>query len=447
MSTRILFWNIRDFAIDKIANPKSDRQKHTTIRQSEASQQRLAQILSVINNVDPQIFILVETETIYDGRGKLVRGAGLSGAIALLAQIKIKTGNQDWQLVPPVITGKNEGVAVYYRSTNRYFTGPNIWSGGAGGISSLPHTVFPLGYPDNLKTGLPARNIPGGAQYNGGLPERSAAARVEFTLAPPALAGTAAVFDDLRAPYMTTFSEVDNGNNVQRNLTIFSVHSPASRQPAIDYLESLANINEIVSQTANNEVRVIAGDFNINSMQTTKGNIPQPAYQKLIDNGFALTIAPTNNVPDPPKGYLGYFATHIKSPYKKINSPKPNLYGTTKDLKQFYPGFGYIGADSGTYIAIDNIYVKYGTPTAIPGTTILNTVVGSPLNIYDAPPHTPEGDIDLHWLMGDFYGENNADPPEIAPQYQAGVLTTFGSWDKYGRIYGVSDHFALAIDI
>lgn len=440
MPTRILFWNIRDFSINKIADSSFKRQKGTTINRNTASIQRRNQIVSIINAVNPQIFILVELETSYTGRGGLVSTNGVNASIALLTAIRQGTGNDDWALIPPIITGVNEGVAVFYRSTNRYFTGPNIWSGGIDGISSLSHTVFPGSYPINLKNSLPSpgRSIPPGTQYNSGLPETLAAARVEFTVA---LTGNRKDFGDFRTPYMTTFSEVGGDGNVTRNLTLFSNHAPADRELAIEYLETLALLAETTSLLAPNEVRVIAGDFNLNVMDTTGDMKLKDAYKDLIARGYNLTIYPTDNVPDPLNGYIGYFATHIKP-------PGDGLYNTTLGETQYYPGYGYMGATTGNYIAIDNIYVKYGAaiaPGLMPKSTIMNTVVGSPFNLYALPnPTTPTGNIALANYMGDYYGGN---PLQPAPSLNKGLRNRYKGWNYYGRIYSVSDHFALAIDV
>lgn len=431
MPTTILFWNIRDFGLNKIANPYNPAE----------SLQRLNHITSIIKSVDPQIFIVVEVSTGGRQRGQLISTTGgRDGTVALLRFIRAATKENDWMMVPPLYTGTQEGVAVYYRATNRYFTGPNTWSGGADGITQ-PANLLAGAYPPDLDGGLPGRFIPAAAQYNGQGNESQMAARVNFNLS----LGQQTIpmdYGNLRAPYMTTFTEVDNNGVVQRNITIFSIHSPAAHDPAEVYLAHLARLTEINSPPAANEVRVIAGDFNANVLNSTGDNLLKAAYRSLINRGYTLTINPPNNVPNPLNGYYGYFATHIKS-------GATALYGSTLGTTQYYPGYGYIGADLGNYFAIDNIFVKYGNgiaPAAMPDSTILNTVVGAPFNIYDPPnPQTPEGSTDLHHYMGDFYGGRDTDPPQTAPQFQIGEQNRFRG--QYRQIYSVSDHFALAIDI
>jgi len=442
MPTSILFWNVRDFSINKINNPSLKRQLHSTISRNAASLDRLNQMLTLINNANPDIFILVENETTRNARGTLVRGGGQTAATQLLTEIRNRTQRADWMLVPPIITGPKEGVAVYYRSTNRFFTGPNTWSGGANGVSQAPG-LMTNNYPANLMNGLPNRLIPGTSPINPGVSERRVAARINYTFAAHVgvpLAGTVIDFDKWRAPYATTFAEYTGGGAFQRQLTIFSVHSPASYQSAQTYLQNLANVNEIVSPPAANEVKIIAGDFNVNVYQTTNGYVPSPAYFNLIAQNYDLTLATTNNVPNPLDGYPGYFATHIKP-------ARHARYGSTFGNIQYYPGYGYIGSDQGTFIAIDNIFVQYGAPTPTPVTTILNTIVGAPFDIYDPPnQYTPEGDYPFHHFMNDFFGVGG-DPPQQAPAYNVGVQTNFKGWSRYGRIYSVSDHFALLVEV
>ena len=444
MPTSILFWNVRDFSINKINNPSIKRQVHSTITRNAASNDRLGQMLTLIDTVSPDIFVLVETETIRNTPGTLVRGGGMTASIQLLNEIRIRTKRNDWMLVPPLITGPKEGVSVYYRSTNRYFTGPNKWSGGVNGISQAPG-LNANDYPNNLKNRLPNRNIPGTSPNNPNVSEQQVAAKIDYTYSDDAtidLAGEEVDFGRWRAPYMTTFAEYSGGGALIRTISLFSVHSPASYNSAVSYLEDLALYEEITSDPAGNEVKVVAGDFNVNSLQTTNNYVPSPAYQELIDQGFGLTIAPTNNVPDPLDGYLGYFATHIKP-------ARHARYGSTIGNVQFYPGYGYMGSDQGTFVAIDNIFVRYGgAPVATPVTTILNTIVGAPFDVYDAPPHTPTGDFPLNNTMSGFFDTYPAkDPPQQAPAYNVGVQTNFKGWSRYGRIYSVSDHFALLVDV
>jgi hypothetical protein len=437
MPTRILFWNVRDFSINKINNPSLKRQQHSTITRTAASQDRLNQITTLINNVNPDIFVLVEVETVRNTPGTLVRGGGVTAAIQLLTAIRNTTNQPDWMLIPPIITGPKEGVAVYYRSTNRYFTGPNTWSGGANGFSQTPGTAPANNYPANLMNGLPNRTIPNASPNNPLTAERRVAAKIDYAYSEFAgidRESDEVIFGKWRAPYMTTFAEF-NGGFLQRKISLFSVHSPASYKSSGFYLQDLIYCEEIVSDPAANEVKVIAGDFNVNSMRTTDNYIPNPNYQNLIDVGYSLTIAPTHNVPNPINGYVGYFATHIKP-------AKHATYGSTFGAIQYYPGYGYMGADQGNFVAIDNIFVRYGAPAPVPVTTILNTIVGAPF--LNPPPHTPAGVFPFQSFMGNFFG---AAPPMQAPAYNAGVQTNFRGWNRYGRIYSVSDHFALLVDI
>jgi hypothetical protein len=435
MPTRILYWNIRDFARNKIDNPNSRKRKRgSSLKEADASFDRFSHILWLIDQVDPDIIVVVETETAYDAPGRLVRGNGGEGARTLLTGVRNQLNDNNWMLVPPLQTGPNEAVSVLYNSFRRYFTGPYVWPGG-GVATAAPPGGGTGNYPVIWQNRLPNRNIPAGAQYNGGTPERRKAARIAFTeSAAAANAGMAINYNNFRAPYMTTFTEVDGGNNVVRDISLFSIHAPASFN-ARQYLRDLAENAQIVDGIANDEVRVVLGDFNVNLLRDN--HTQAVAYLDLVVEGYALELAPAGAPPNPVEGYPGYFGTHM------VPANQASFWSTLND-DEFYPGYGYIGG--ATDYAIDNVYTQYGAnqnPPINNNFTIMNAVAGSPFDFVNAPAgNPPEGSLVLAQEM-----EN---PPAIADPanlHQAGMATSFRAWEQYGHIYSVSDHLALAIDI
>ena len=432
MPTRILYWNIRDFARNKISHPSVKKRKlGSSLNEAQAAEDRCMHILWLVGQVAPQIIVVVETETAFSERGTLALGQGGRGARLLLNGIREQTNNVAWRLVPPLQTGPNEAVSVFYDSTNRYFTGPFIWPGGWG--TAQPGGV-PGPYPDKHRAGLPNRTIPAAAQYNGTVSERHVAARTEFVeAAHTGNPGSAIDYDNHRAPYMTTFTETNNANVVIRNLSLFSIHAPASFA-ARQYLRDLADNAQIVDGMANNEVRVIVGDFNWNLLINTL--TPSQSYQQLVNRGYTLVLSPPAVPPNPSLGYRGYFATHLAR-------TRDAVFWSTNGNPSYYPAYGY---RSGTDYAIDNMFVRYGAGLNPPGNnnfTIMNPVVGTPYNFVPVPPgNAPIGSIALAQEMDT--------PPVIANPAQAyspGLMRSFRSWEKYGHIYSVSDHLSLAIDV
>ncbi len=446
MPKRILFWNIENFAQNKVNHNNNKRQPGTTISRYLASRLRSAYIVSHIVQTIPDIFVVVEIETGYDAPGRLVRGAGMNGAITLLNDIRNGTGNNNWMLVPPLQTGPNEGVAVYYDSTDLIFTGPYIWPGG-GGATAQPAGGMAGAYPPAITAVVGGGVVPANALQNIGVNENQCAACVDFTYNANNAAnqGNPIVYAG-RAPYMVTFAEMNNAVMppvLTRNITVFGVHSPASYPFAAAYLQELADTEEITVANAANEVRVVAGDFNVNLMTATL--FPNANYANMQGGlaNYTLELAPI--APPPaviPNGYQGYFATHIKP-------RRSAVYWSTAALASYYPGFGYIGsARVANLYAIDNIFTRYGAGVAPPlanSFTILNGISGSPFNVVaPTPGGAPPG----------VQGFNVALPnpifnpaPAVAPAFSIARRQVFYSWANYGSLRSTSDHLALMMDI
>ncbi len=442
MPVRILYWNIEKFAINKIANPTANRrQKGSSITPAQAASDRLDYITANIWAALPQIIVVVEVSTAYSGPGEIVSGAGATGSTRLLTEIRNITGNNAWMLVPPLQTGPREAVAVYYDSTSLVFSGPWAWPGGGwgsvtqnGGTSGNYATPF-----NNVIT--TNRNVPANALYNVGRAESQCAANVTYTYN-----NTVATFLQgqqvtmfTRAPYHVTFAEINTNGIVQRNISLFAVHSPANHVGATNALNELTELDEITSAPANTEVKVVVGDFNVNLMSTLYAQTA--AYNGLVNAGYTLGLVPLNNVPNPLFGYPGYYATHVKRPNNAV-------YWSTQNTTTYYPGYGMIGADLVQNLyAIDNVYTWHGNGANPPNNnnlTILNGIVGSPYNLHNAPGGAPQGSVALAIAMANTAFAN---PPAQGPQFSTGRWSSFRGWDNYGCIRSTSDHLALSIDV
>jgi hypothetical protein len=473
--TRVLYWNIENFARNKIANPSNARQKGAAVTNAVASTNRAWYIQQVLQAVAPHVIVVVEVETGWDGppSGQLARGTGLSGTLTLLNSIRAWLG-ATWMLVPPLQTGPREAVAVYYNSTRRYFTGPFVWPGGAGPpVDPIPGPVPPLAdypnAPDNVRGGLPdpavggRGNVPANAQYNVGRPERHCAARTIFTHSANNMlqAGDPVAWGPkARAPYMVTFAETDGAGAVTRNLTVFGVHAPAKQAPAVAHMRLIADTAQVIDNLGATETRMVVGDFNVNLMRAPAHATPYavyPAYNLLTAEGYVRGLDPLPAPPAPVNGYPDYLATHIR-PRRTAACWGPG--------GPFYPGYRYTGSDFvDNFYAIDNVFVHpnngVGVPTNI---TILNPLVGTPFNTHAAPFPVPGpggsgtrlvGSIALPRLGGVPPQPPAAVvPPVIAgpgpaqgPVNQPGIPGAFRGWANYGFIRSTSDHFALAFDL
>lgn len=438
--TRILYWNIEKFAFNKIADPSIKRQHGSSLTKAECATDRRDLILDVVDAARPDILVVVEVTQPFATLGALADMAGRDGCNSLLESLRLKSAA--WALVPPLQTGAHEAVGVFFRSDRLCFSGPNVWPGGngtaqpAGGVTG----TYPLAAAGFLP---PTRTVPAGAQYNAGAPEDRCAALLRYRYAAgtgAVLAGTAMDFGTARAPYCVTFYEL---GGAQRNLTLFAVHPSPKPLLAHSFMQKLAQAAEIVDGIDANEVRVVVGDFNINLMKksdlTLNGN-----YQYLLDENYSLAIAPLGVPPDVKdrKGYVGYFATHIKS-------DDGANYGSTKSEDSYYPGYRYIGSSMyGNFFAIDNVFLKYGgvlQPPQDPKTTIMNSVSGTPFTAFAVPKQgTPTGSI----VMASALAAPPVNfPAEKAPNYKIGTETKFQSWDNYGHIRSTSDHLAIATDV
>lgn len=467
--TRILYWNIENFSVNKFWQINRKRTRTGAIAgglYTNCSQERLEYFRHAMDDAwlngspanvarTPDIVVVVELESGVTARGNLVTGMGQQATQQLVNEVRHWTGNANWMAVPPLYTGRTEGVIVLYDSSSLIFTGPDVWPGGAGPAAppAAPVAAPPAGpappspYPAGWHPYLPARAIPAGARYNANRWENTMSARVAgFTSngggllqPPPAGVPVAGVAIDgnlgPRTPCMVTFFRPASAENI----TLFAIHAPANTNLARNYMTALACTREVATAPAANERKVIVADLNFN-LFANNGAVPQ-RYQYFTQLGYAIGVAPVPLGAGPPAlplGYFDYFATHLSRKARAVN-------WSDNTTARPYPGYGYI---SEKYSCIDNIFVNGG---ALANTTVLNAIVGSPYAVDPPPPL-----VAPPWLTPAMRGHFGIDalcplynagaPQWVAPQFVAGMRQTFRSWANFGRIRSTSDHLPLIAD-
>lgn len=472
--TRLLVWNIANFGINKFNNPLTRRQWGAGgLNQFQASKWREQLFARVLYATQPDIIAVIEVSS---GDSTPNHLATLTGGMegcnyvlnALRATPAFAPGS--WRLVPPLRIGqggKAESVGVFFRGTTggvtRYFTGPNIWTGGLAGQSVRPGLGLPAAYPAGGNPDIDAmlappalgaaRVIPGGAQYNVGLAEDQVAARTQFRLINAATGAPDGLlnFDVFREPYMVSFFET--GGAAPRNLTLFVVHSPAVTGNQAVFITYLANAYEVATPNAANETRVITGDFNVNLL-LPNGNDAQ-AYDDLTVHPapaarYRLLIQPAGAAPPPANlpAYTGYFATHVRRAPTNRTAASRFLWSQAGGNTADYPSYGYVGSQFvANLFSIDNLLVRPFNAMQPYNTTIMNPVVGTPFNAVFGPAGAPpQGTVPMNNAFMNVIG-GGWPPAPAAPNYAIGSAANLCSWANYGHIYSTSDHFALYADV
>ncbi|MEM7481908.1 MAG: hypothetical protein AAF481_12105 [Acidobacteriota bacterium] len=469
--TRILVWNVSTFGILKIEDPSTKRARGTSITHQEASEDRFELIQRVFGAAMPDIIVIVEVASGDSFPNALATPTdGILGANRLLTFLRGDPAFRggDWRLVPPLRIGRSNGskpetVAVLYRGVSdggvtRYFTGPNVWTGGYAGASieplapataaaqAQPYPGAGAGYPDLnamlVPPGSQVREIPRGALYNGRLDENTVAARTDFREDDRGVPSDNYLnFGPYRPPYMVTFTEVAGGN--VSDLTLFGVHSPAVAGDPEVFLSYLASVYDVVSPLNLAETRVVCGDFNVRLLDVN-GNYTG-AYDALTAHDYEYLLRPpAGGPPNPLDGYTTYFGTHLRQ--GQVTKASRFLWSDDANLS-YYPGYRYFGSQRGANLSsLDNILVRpydAANPAAFQ-MSVINPVVGSPLNRINPPTgNAPEGTIGLASQFRNPVGFPPA-PPVAAPNYvHYNIAYNLTNWDNYEHIYSTSDHLAL----
>ena len=474
--TNILYWNIRQFGIRKINDPRGGAPPIGAPTYAQRSADRFAVIAAVINAAAPDIISIVEATTGRTNGDLATNTGGLLGSIELLNALRLTNPAAGWRMVPLLWLGSRttrtagglETVAVLYRGVSgnvtRYFTGPNYWVGGAGGVSTDPATgvAAATDYPAPFNGFLaPARAIPGGSLYRGGAPEQRSAARIYYALPRRRVRGGAppnfSRYGGFRPPYMTSFYEVNALTGATRTLTIFSIHSPPQTGLARTLMRYYGQTPEIQAAPGLGEIKILAGDFNLNFLNTGTGlytNVYGPVtlygYQSQLPTG----LAPPGTAAGIAQ-FRGNFATHMSS--APAAPPAANTLflwsdpGPPAAVPSYYPAYGYTSAADNTD-SIDNILVR---PAAAYGVTVLNVVTGTPFQAAVPANNAPLGAAALATQF-----TNPPPPPPFPPppppywpdnptaeDFNAASAVQFYTWQNYGCVYSTSDHFGLTTTI
>jgi hypothetical protein len=458
--TCILCWNIENFELKTIETPSVADNAVYGVTEDAAAAGRLAYILTNLSftddqgaDVQPDIFIVIEILTTDDSsasRGILAPGTGGDGAVRLLEKIRAKPGYDRWMLVPPLQTGPNEAVAVFYNSNNYWFTGPRRWPGGNGPCRDGGN---PGAYPSPMYDGvLPDEAIPEGLP-NENISEKFAAAAVDFQYRTGhARAGLPIDFNDEKSPYLVTFAEKDLTKNpvgIKRTLSLFAIHGPNRDDTAKAYLENLANVADIFTDPVQDQVKVVLGDFNLNLLGDSPAYTQTDAYDPLINDAhYTLGISrPLTQPPPDYSGYRGYFATHLRS------LAKATYYYVSRNNSDFYPGYGYVGSNrnAATQYSLDNILARFGNKAdgrpcgILKNVTVLNGIVASPFAVVADPAGEPPKGFFRFPLQMQNVPPLNDPPPQLQPPKKTdpNTRTMFPQWDNFGHIRCTSDHMPI----
>lgn len=474
--TRMLFWNIEQFKAERFYNASGNLDPVANMTHALSSTARHDLMYAVIEAANPDVIVIVEVTAAINNASNLAgNNGGTTALLSLLDWLRNTPStvqSPEWRLVPPLwIAGANNGgletVGVLYRGVTgpvtRYFTGPNLWPGGVAAVSkappglngpygnNVPHHGIATDYRFMLMPGGVGRNVPVGALHNATLPEGNLAARYKMNPIVPVIAGPGVSryvnFGACRPPYMVTFTE-DNAGAL-RNLTVFAIHGPADAGPAQAYIAQLATVEEIAAALGANETRVIGGDFN-NNLLDGAGNL-NASYNPLTGPvGYQLLLQPAGAAPVNLDSYLGYFATHLLPVHNNANALLPAskfLWSNGALAQSYYPRYGY---QSALYYSLDNVLVRPHVALHNYQSTILNTIVASPLNavLPPVPGNPPIGTLAIAAQMPNIpVGWQPWPPAPVAPDYAAPDATTLLAWDQYGHVASTSDHFALFVDV
>lgn len=443
--TKILYWNIENFSINKINDPDTKRKRKSKAPTGVvASGNRSNLILNAMQANVPDIFVIVETTTGAGAEGTLINAGGSQAALDLLQKIRTKFG-ATWMLVPPLIVGQGtllEGVCVFFNSNSKlFFTGPFGWQGGVSPASVIGGTT--VAYAKPWDTALPAVKTPTTTGIiNGGLPQNQLAGQWLYDdgAKPPLKLEFPSTGE--RPPYLTTFW--DAGSN--RNIKLVAYHAPPpDTLISAAGVDSLSQIREITTLLKPEDDVIIMGDFNVDLSDEDSAD---EAYDTLIADSYTRQINPTTDSDFPD---VGYICTTMYGTSGKNKAEPTNTRG--------YPAYGYMTPNS-----YDNMLTRYGNITRVPVSskiTIVNLVAGAPYTKATTPAYA--GAMGTLIYTTAMAKDSRATdplapvalllPPNPTPNGNGGyaprtkgVGTKFREWANYGVVRSTSDHMALIID-
>ena len=390
MPINVMMWNIQQFGVNKflwnLFDPVQARQTYIT---------------DTIQAGDPDILVVIEVKTATGGGvGSLVSDTSGGPAVrSLLYALRDWMPAKKWCLVPPLILGtggNREAIAVFFNSKKLDFAGPYQYDTN---FATPVGTNAAQNYPAPWDLALPnvASNIPG---YN----QNQLAGKFEFASAAAPAVPLNFPNPWNRDPFLTSF--IDKTTIPNRPINLFSFHAPSTEPDRYVALARLAAIQEIGAAIAAGEVRIIAGDFNVNVLDPAQF----PFYQHLTGGP---AIIPTEMVCPIP--YAAAFAE------RTVLAAVP--IATTAGVPPYY---SYTAVLNGYGACLDNFLVA-------PNTTPLNAVVMNRVVGYGPNPTSLTNPIGSHFVG-----------PPAGPAANA-IFQNITNFGKIGGVLGASDHMSVTI--
>lgn len=404
MATRILYWNIQQFSLNKINEVKpSIGDKRGQGQHLMQGQDRLKYILkNVVAKVKPDIFVIVEVQAggdMGDQDGLPIQGAnGRNASLEVLNKLrnlKIDGAKRKWSLVPPVniggfnpdpnseggFKGLREGVAVYYRSDKLQFEGPYVMSkfkelqknakGELVKILTQPDARsqspnqegvlanvedYPTEWSKAFDTGTDGRmsDLSGTLVYESQLAGQYAYYPMPTKPDAPKKLPLAPQY--LKSERIGTINRINfpkkfdrppyltcfkELSGEERTIRLFSIHtSPSSAVKAVNKFNEVPDFKEVKE----NEVAVILGDFNVDIFRHPPNEEP---FDKIIDSGedglgYDILINSLDEHGELQDSRRPYCMTHI---FPASNATPYNDAEVEPDPNHnVYPRYGYMGS-------------------------------------------------------------------------------------------------------
>lgn len=396
--TRVLFWNIKFFSINKINDQSSQAAQF-------ASRQRLINILSTVQKSSADIFIILEVRADQGAVGSLMSSDCNGGQAVLLMLTALRTLTANWCLIPPLrmnprdtlgLNTYTEAVAVFYRSDTLNFVGPYVMTNALNQIPvSAGGGAVPANYPAAWQACLPNNN-----NYAG-----------QFAFVNSQNQALGFPSQNNRSPFLVRFTETGGAN---RTINLLAAHLPPNSTDAGTAFSRLFSIREMDPQAmplANGEVRIVGGDFNLNTYSGVS------TEQSTLDN-------PENFY----GGYLRciYRAPQGQQPYQNQNQG-PTRYESVANATYD----NYLRLEG-----LDNIYVLWnGIQPQNLSPAIIDLVSGAP-----APNAFARMAIPLGALI------QRVQQNQITVAQANGFFQQMDNFGGIGPDSGVSDHLPVFLE-
>lgn len=430
MALTVVAWNIQDLSWNKITGDTERRL-------------RTVYILDTVEAIDADIFVVIEVETGSNKQGSigdLIEPTSGGPAVSLLLQALRHFVDPDWCVVPPIMSGgerRKEGIAVFFNSAKVAFRGPsqiNAYPGSGKTVVYRSRDIAATAdtYPAPWQNALPTTRPPGGDFGPHGDIQRNQnqlAGKAIFQV-PGATSASVMGFPlpNSRAPFLTEFYEMAT----QRTFKIMSVHLPPKRKvvsgkkipaEAGDAMANIATLPEIVGPIADNEVRLVLGDFNINTLNPDHAPCWTPLTAVNVPTSSGTTRYELLTAQD-------YAASHLLGPTDaKLDGQAP-YYSYVSRGRYWDTDAGGLRTDPSSYpAALDSIYGAWGPGTAHPGFGwVINRIAPWPA---DVPPYMNRS---IKQLRSSY----------LSPKVRD---LNFQKLENFGAIRATSDHMAVQLVI